>query len=106
LAEPDVGFAVVDREQGGKGRQLFVVDVDGFADGDGVHGAAVFAFGGDGTFAFAAVLAGDFGAFLFSSAVRIFCMVVPPDLKVGGGMEEPDRGEGGAGGKYLIKGVL
>ncbi|MCX6587073.1 MAG: hypothetical protein NTX13_10910, partial [Acidobacteria bacterium] len=73
-----------------KGRQLFVVDVDEFADGDGIHGAAVFAFGGDGTFAFAAVLAGDFGAF----------------LKVGGGMEEPDRGEGGAGWKYMIKSEL
>lgn len=63
--EPDVGFTVIDRKQGSEGRQLFVVDVDEFADGDGVHGAAVFAFGGDGALAFAAVLAGDFGAFLF-----------------------------------------
>jgi hypothetical protein len=41
------------------------VEVDVFADGDGVHGGAIFAFYGDGTFAFAAVLASGFGAFLF-----------------------------------------
>jgi hypothetical protein len=63
--EPDIGFAVVDREQGSEGRQLFIVDVDVFADGDGVHRAAIFAFDSDGTFAFAAVLASGFGAFLF-----------------------------------------
>jgi len=33
-------------------------------------------------------------------------MVVPPDLKVGSGMEEPDRGKDGVGWKYLIKGEL
>ncbi|MFZ4819671.1 MAG: hypothetical protein ACOYLU_13575, partial [Limisphaerales bacterium] len=37
---------------------------------------------------------------------RIFFTVLPPNWKVGGGMEEPDRGTDGVGWKYLIKGEL
>jgi hypothetical protein len=43
-----------------------------FAGGDGIHGATGFAFGGDGAFAFGAVLAGNFSAALALLAGQFF----------------------------------
>jgi hypothetical protein len=48
------------------------VEFDVFAGGDGIHGAAVFAFGGDGAFAFGSVLAGDLGAALALFLCKFF----------------------------------
>jgi len=62
--EPDVRFSVFDGEDWRKIWQLIVVKFDEFADGDGVHGAAVLAFDGDGAFAFGSVATGGFRAAL------------------------------------------
>jgi hypothetical protein len=105
-------------EQGSEGWQIFIVDVDVFADGDGVHGAAIFAFDGDGTFAFAAVAARGFGAFLFLFLGEDFlhdgCSVIRnwwlwpwaryPDFRAGEVERQPERGGGGGVWKWLITG--
>jgi hypothetical protein len=64
LEGAQIGGPIVRREQEKEGWQIFFMQFDVFAGSDGVHGAAVFAFGGDGAFAFGAVLTGDFGATL------------------------------------------
>ena len=48
------------------------MEFDVFAGGDGIHGAAVFAFDGDGAFGFGSVLAGDCGAVLALFAGQFF----------------------------------
>jgi hypothetical protein len=72
LERAQIGRPVIRGKQEIEGRQIFFVEFDVFAGGDGVHGAAVFAFGGDGAFGFGSVLAGDCGAVLALFAGQFF----------------------------------
>jgi hypothetical protein len=64
LEGPEIVGPIVRGEQEIEWRQVFFVQFDVFAGDDGVHGAAVLAFRGDGPFAFGSVAAGGFGATL------------------------------------------
>jgi hypothetical protein len=64
LEGAQISRPIVSGQEKKEGRQIFFVEFDVFAGGDGIHGAAVFAFGGDGPFGFGSVLAGDCGAAL------------------------------------------
>jgi hypothetical protein len=72
LEGAQISRPIVSGQEKKEGREIFFVEFDVFAGGDGVHGAAVFAFGGNRAFAFGSVLAGDFGATLPLFAGQFF----------------------------------
>jgi hypothetical protein len=77
--EPDIGFAVVDREQGSEGWQIFIVDVDVFADGDMAFMELRFLPSTvTGPLLLLPLRRAVSARFCFCSSVRIFFMTVAP----------------------------